>query len=176
MQPCVVEKVVVLALPALAVRHDLHNSWRQTLPGQLVVDGHSDSHLPVLADQVRDVHLEWGVAPFMFDHLRLVDPDGGAVRCCVETENDSVALPPSWHLDDPLVPHVPHMVVHSLVRENVVEAAGNGHRKARSECRSPPLLRTSYAIGVNSKLPESVQPFGLAASVILRTEHRSSLS
>ena len=171
MQAGVVEEVVVLPLPSGPVRQHLHDSRRNGLPRELVVDDHGEPALLARHYESGHVNLERRVAALVVADAGVPDPHGGAVRGGVESEDDALSGPAARDEGVALVPDVTDMVVHLRIGQHVVEAARHRHPTTFGEGGAEPTLGATDPGTVRAEGPDPVEPLGLAGAAVLWSKH-----
>jgi hypothetical protein len=170
-EPRIVEEVVEVPLLLAPVAPDRDHSRRDGRHRQFVV--HPDGQPEGLAalHVLRDISLEWRVAPGMIGDLDVACPHGPPVGGCVTSDDDPPARPGSRHLDVTLVPDVTDMLPLRRVGRQVVVASRDRDLTRIVPVPLPPATGTAFGDGIDPETPQAVEPAGLPAAAVSRCQH-----
>ena len=118
-----------------------------------------------------NVGLEGRVAALVGDDLRVVEPDGGAVRRGLEMQDHTATVPTAGNPHGRLIPDVAEVVAYRGVSGDVIETGRYGHLPGVGERAAEPSGAAAVASRVECEQPQPVEGLAFAGRAVLGSKH-----
>lgn len=94
------------------------------------------------------------------------------MRCRLEVQPDPLLAPSPWNPNRGLTPDVAEEIANGGIRAQIVEAGWYGHLLGGGKRADKPTIGPTRALGIEAKVPQTVQVLTLPGGGVRRTKHR----